>query len=80
MQYIEPWGALGVFIASVIPFVDAIAMVPVGIALGVNPTLAVIAAVTGDMGSALIYLIGPIFGALVAVFVYDFVMKPSKSS
>jgi glycerol uptake facilitator-like aquaporin len=38
------------------------------------------AAVTGDMGSALIYLIGPIFGALVAVFVYDFVMKPSKSS
>ena len=41
-------GALGVFVASVIPFVDAIAMVPVGIALGVNPTLAVIAAVVGD--------------------------------
>jgi glycerol uptake facilitator-like aquaporin len=38
------------------------------------------AAVTGDMGSALIYLAGPIIGALVAVFVYDFVMKPSKSS
>lgn len=48
MQYIEQWGALGVFIASVIPFIDAIAMVPVGIALGVNPTLAVIAAVIGD--------------------------------
>ena len=48
MQYIEQWGALGVFIASVIPFVDAIAMVPVGIALGVNPTLTVIAAVIGD--------------------------------
>jgi membrane protein DedA with SNARE-associated domain len=48
MQYIEQWGALGVFIASVIPFVDAIAMVPVGIALGVNPYLAVIAAVIGD--------------------------------
>jgi hypothetical protein len=44
MQYIEQWGALGVFIASVIPFVDAIAMVPVGIALGVNPALAVITA------------------------------------
>ena len=42
MEYIEQWGALGVFIASVIPFVDAIAMVPVGIALGVNPYLAVI--------------------------------------
>ena len=38
------------------------------------------AAVTGDMGSALVYLAGPIIGALVAVFVYDFVMKPSKSS
>ena len=48
MQYIEQWGALGVFIASVIPFVDAIAMVPVGIALGVNPYLTVIAAVIGD--------------------------------
>ena len=48
MEYIEQWGALGVFIASVIPFVDAIAMVPVGIALGVNPTLTVIAAVIGD--------------------------------
>ena len=48
MEYIEQWGALGVFIASVIPFVDAIAMVPVGIALGVNPYLTVIAAVIGD--------------------------------
>jgi len=48
VQYIEQWGALGVFIASVIPFIDAIAMVPVGIALGVNPTLTVIAAVIGD--------------------------------
>ena len=26
MQYIEQWGSLGVFIASVIPFVDAIAL------------------------------------------------------
>jgi len=36
------------------------------------------ALVTGDMGSALIYLVGPIVGALVAVFVYDLVMKPAK--
>ena len=36
------------------------------------------ALVKGDMGSALIYLVGPIVGALVAVFVYDLVMKPAK--
>ena len=36
------------------------------------------ALVTGDMGSALIYLVGPIVGALVAVFVYDLVMKPAE--
>jgi aquaporin Z len=36
------------------------------------------ALVTGDMGSALIYLVGPIVGALVAVFIYDLVMKPAK--
>jgi len=36
------------------------------------------ALVTGDIGSALIYLVGPIVGALVAVFIYDLVMKPAK--
>ena len=36
------------------------------------------ALVNGDMGSALIYLVGPIVGALAAVFVYDLVMKPAK--
>jgi membrane protein DedA with SNARE-associated domain len=48
MNYIEQWGLLGVFIASVIPFVDAIAMVPLGIAFGLNPFWTVVAAVVGD--------------------------------
>ena len=36
------------------------------------------AVVAGDLGSALVYIVGPIVGAMVAVFVYDIVMKPSK--
>ena len=48
MTYIQQWGLLGVFIASVIPFVDAIAMVPLGIAFGLNPFWTVVAAVLGD--------------------------------
>lgn len=48
MTYIEQWGLLGVFIASVIPFLDAIAMVPLGIAFGLDPFWTVIAAVLGD--------------------------------
>lgn len=37
------------------------------------------AIVTGDLASALVYIVGPIVGAMVAVFVYDIVMKPSKA-
>lgn len=37
------------------------------------------AVVAGDLGSALVYIVGPIVGAMVAVFVYDIVMKPSKT-
>ena len=37
------------------------------------------AVVAGDLGSALVYIVGPIVGAMVAVFVYDIVMKPSKA-
>lgn len=48
MEYIEQWGVLGVFVGSIIPFVDAITMVPIGVALGLNPTFTVIAAVIGD--------------------------------
>ena len=48
MQYIEQWGVLGVFVGSAIPFIDAITMVPLGVALGLNPTFTVIAAVIGD--------------------------------
>jgi membrane protein DedA with SNARE-associated domain len=48
VEYVEQWGLLGVFIASVIPFLDAIAMVPLGIGFGLNPFWTVIAAVLGD--------------------------------
>lgn len=37
------------------------------------------AVIAGDLGSALVYIVGPIVGAMVAVFVYDIVMKPSKA-
>lgn len=37
------------------------------------------AVVAGDLASALVYIVGPIVGAMVAVFVYDIVMKPSKA-
>ena len=48
MQYIEQWGLLGVFIAGAIPWLEAIAVVPVGIFLGLNPFATVVAAVTGN--------------------------------
>lgn len=38
------------------------------------------AVVTGETASVLVYLAGPIIGALVAAFVYDFVMKPTKAA
>jgi Ca2+/H+ antiporter, TMEM165/GDT1 family len=48
MQYIEQWGLLGVFIAGAIPWLEAIAVVPVGIFLGLNPFATVVVAVTGN--------------------------------
>jgi len=38
------------------------------------------AVVTGETASVLVYLAGPIIGSLVAAFVYDFVMKPTKAA
>jgi uncharacterized membrane protein len=48
MEYIEQWGLVGVFIAGAIPWMEAIAVVPVGILLGLNPLATVLAAVTGN--------------------------------
>jgi uncharacterized membrane protein len=48
MEYIEQWGLVGVFIAGAIPWMEAIAVVPVGILLGLSPLATVVAAVTGN--------------------------------
>lgn len=48
MEFIEQWGLLGVFIAGAIPWLEAIAVVPFGIFLGLNPFATVVAAVTGN--------------------------------
>ncbi|MFM1788852.1 MAG: hypothetical protein RLZZ12_201 [Actinomycetota bacterium] len=45
---IENWGLIGVFIAGAIPWIEAIAVVPSGIVLGLNPYATVIAAVAGN--------------------------------
>jgi hypothetical protein len=45
---IENWGLLGVFIAGAIPWIEAIAVIPSGIVLGLNPYATVIAAVVGN--------------------------------
>jgi hypothetical protein len=48
MEFIEQWGLLGVFFATAVPLVDAVVMVPMAIAFGLNPTLTVILAAAGD--------------------------------
>ena len=45
MLDIEHLGLLGVFIAGAIPWMEAIAVVPVGIVVGLNPIATLIAAV-----------------------------------
>jgi len=45
---IEEWGLIGIFIAGAIPWMEAIAVVPSGIVLGLDPTSTVIAAVVGN--------------------------------
>jgi uncharacterized membrane protein len=55
MQYIEQWGLLGVFIATAVPLVDAVVMVPLAIAFGLNPALTVILATAGDAIAILVF-------------------------
>ncbi len=45
---IEEWGLIGIFIAGAIPWMEAIAVVPSGIVLGLNPSATVIAAALGN--------------------------------
>lgn len=45
---LENLGLLGVFIAGAIPWMEAIAVVPSGIAIGLDPTATVVAAVIGN--------------------------------
>ena len=45
---LEQLGLLGVFIAGAIPWLEAIAVVPSGILLGLDPVLTVLAAATGN--------------------------------
>jgi hypothetical protein len=45
---LEQWGLFGIFLAGAIPWMEAIAVVPSGIALGINPVATVVAAVIGN--------------------------------
>ena len=38
------------------------------------------ALVNGDLSNAVVWIVGPIVGALVAVFAYDLIMKPAKAA
>lgn len=45
---LEQLGLLGIFVAGAIPWFEAIAVVPAGIAVGLDPVLTVIAAASGN--------------------------------
>lgn len=45
---LEDWGLIGVFIAGAIPWMEAIAVVPAGILVGLNPVATLIAALVGN--------------------------------
>ena len=45
---LEDWGLIGVFLAGAIPWMEAIAVVPSGIALGLDPAATVLAATLGN--------------------------------
>jgi hypothetical protein len=55
MEFIEQWGLLGVFLATAVPLVDAVVMVPLAIAFGLNPILTVILATAGDAIAILVF-------------------------
>jgi uncharacterized protein (DUF2062 family) len=45
---LEEWGLIGVFIAGAIPWIEAIAVLPAGIVIGLNPIATLFAAVIGN--------------------------------
>lgn len=45
---LEQWGLFGIFLAGATPWMEAIAVVPSGIALGLDPIATVVAAVVGN--------------------------------
>lgn len=45
---LEQWGLFGIFLAGATPWMEAIAVVPSGIALGLDPMATVVAAVVGN--------------------------------
>lgn len=48
MLTIDQWGLVGIFLAGAIPWMEAIAVVPSGIALGLDPLAVMIAAAVGN--------------------------------
>lgn len=48
MMNLEQWGLFGIFLAGATPWMEAIAVVPSGIALGLDPIATVVAAVVGN--------------------------------
>ena len=55
MLDIENLGLVGVFIAGAIPWMEAIAVVPAGILVGLNPVATLIAAVIGNSITILLF-------------------------
>lgn len=49
LEQLQQLGYLGIFLAGAIPWLEAIAVVPAGILLGLDPTLTVIAALAGNI-------------------------------
>ena len=54
MNY-EQLGLLGIFIAGAVPWLEAIAFIPPGIAVGFDPILTVIAAVAGNASTIFLF-------------------------
>jgi Ca2+/H+ antiporter, TMEM165/GDT1 family len=52
---LEQLGLLGVFIAGAIPWFEAIAVIPSGIVLGLNPIATVISAIAGNLITIFIF-------------------------
>jgi hypothetical protein len=52
---LEQLGLLGIFIAGAVPWLEAIAFIPPGIAVGFDPVLTVIAAVAGNASTIFLF-------------------------